>query len=75
MLADYSHLLTVAFISRQTAHFLTKSRADSPACGGLPQCGAYGLRVAHAAGADDIESGCRDVIKADVQRSSHTDVT
>lgn len=67
LLADNSHLLTVAFVNRQTAHFLTKGRTDSPACGGLPQCGAYGLRVAHAAGANDIEGGCRGLIQTDVQ--------
>lgn len=67
LLTDDAHLLAVTFVSREMPHFLTKGRADSPACCGLPQCDAYGLRVTDAAGANDIERGCGDVIKPDVQ--------
>lgn len=71
LLADDSHLLTVGFVGRNTPHLVSKGRADSTARRSLPQRGAYGLRVAHAAGADDIEGGGGDVVEADMQGSSH----
>src|SRR3990172_9304419 len=71
LLSNDAHLLAIVLVARQAPHFVADCRADSAACSGLAERGAYRFGVCHAAGANHVKRGSRGLVEANVKRTRH----